>query len=179
MGTGCGGFQLGSASSTSGKCVLLRKGCHVASNSKSYDWDYYDIDTCECSIHGTFVKKWDGRCEDQNLSIAPTIKGTVQQCINYCRKDANCFAFEYKASTQECTKYKQGRYQQTDANGFQFYTLHECPVDGGWGDWGKWMPCTRGITRRRRSCNSPVPSRGGNECQGAPFQQKTCSVTIN
>lgn len=39
------------------------------------------------------------------------------------------------------------------------------PIDGGWGEWGKWEPCSAqcggGFRKRQRRCDSPSPSFGG------------------
>ncbi|KAL4216700.1 hypothetical protein ACF0H5_024423 [Mactra antiquata] len=73
-----------------------------------------------------------------------------------------------------------------------------CPVDGGWGDWTTWTPCSQscgnGTRDRNRTCDNPAPQDGGLYCRGSsndtekclvvecpywlPFQQITaCSVT--
>ncbi|XP_067654843.1 SCO-spondin-like isoform X1 [Haliotis asinina] len=60
--------------------------------------------------------------------------------------------------------------------------LPRCPIDGGFSAWTQWenvTPCsptcgavsTRQV-RRRRFCNSPVPSDGGRNCTGA-FEELT------
>ncbi|XP_038045102.1 SCO-spondin-like [Patiria miniata] len=45
-----------------------------------------------------------------------------------------------------------------------------CVVDGKPGPWGMWSVCTAtcggGTQHRKRSCNSPVPQNGGDECTG-------------
>ncbi|XP_049270622.1 hemicentin-1 [Rhipicephalus sanguineus] len=53
-----------------------------------------------------------------------------------------------------------------------------CPVNGGWGPWSEWSACSAscggGTRTRRRSCDSPVPMRGGRQCQGEPEQEDFC-----
>ncbi|XP_074658678.1 thrombospondin-2-like [Tubulanus polymorphus] len=43
-----------------------------------------------------------------------------------------------------------------------------CPVNGNWGIWSGWSPCSTpcgaGIMSRRRLCNSPPASNGGLAC---------------
>lgn len=52
-------------------------------------------------------------------------------------------------------------------------------VNGGWGEWSEWTPCTQscdgGTTSRNRTCDSPEPSDDGEECQGAGVEMKVCN----
>ncbi|WAR26346.1 LOW QUALITY PROTEIN: HMCN1-like protein [Mya arenaria] len=45
-----------------------------------------------------------------------------------------------------------------------------CPVDGNWALWYPWSPCqgdcSKGTRSRFRNCNNPLPSCGGNQCDG-------------
>ena len=47
---------------------------------------------------------------------------------------------------------------------FSFYNL----VIGAWGKWGEWETCSKtcngGNQTRKRLCDNPVPSHGGDEC---------------
>ncbi|XP_033105528.1 hemicentin-1-like isoform X2 [Anneissia japonica] len=51
-------------------------------------------------------------------------------------------------------------------------------VDGGFGPWTPWEPCSktcgRGIRTRERKCNNPAPQYGGRECQGRTTEQVLC-----
>ena len=53
------------------------------------------------------------------------------------------------------------------------------PVDGSWGAWQIWTPCSQtcgvGTAERVRSCSSPVPAHGGADCQGKPSETKICN----
>lgn len=55
-----------------------------------------------------------------------------------------------------------------------------CHVDGGWGQWAAWSPCSlscgTGLQSRRRSCNNPAPQGGGRGCVGAAEQTKDCNT---
>lgn len=46
------------------------------------------------------------------------------------------------------------------------------PVDGGWGEWGAWTPCSTscggGERRRSRVCNAPEPEHNGLDCSDIP-----------
>ena len=52
-------------------------------------------------------------------------------------------------------------------------------VNGGWGSWSEWAECTAscdgGTTNRNRSCDSPPPSKGGEDCRGAAVEMKVCN----
>ncbi|XP_044178032.1 coadhesin-like [Acropora millepora] len=58
------------------------------------------------------------------------------------------------------------------------YIQHRCPVDGMWGSWTKWSPCSnkcgRGIRYRKRFCNNPKPANNGLTCLGSRFQMVGC-----
>ncbi|KAG9267083.1 A disintegrin and metalloproteinase with thrombospondin motifs 7 [Astyanax mexicanus] len=51
-------------------------------------------------------------------------------------------------------------------------------VDGGWGPWSEWSPCTRtcgaGIQSAQRDCDSPAPKNGGRYCLGERLRYKVC-----
>ncbi|XP_076455301.1 hemicentin-1-like isoform X2 [Babylonia areolata] len=53
-----------------------------------------------------------------------------------------------------------------------------CPIDGEWGVWEPWGPCSLscgvGAQQRRRQCNNPRPQFNGAPCQGEEVQQQPC-----
>ncbi|XP_050315831.1 A disintegrin and metalloproteinase with thrombospondin motifs 9-like isoform X2 [Anthonomus grandis grandis] len=53
-------------------------------------------------------------------------------------------------------------------------------IDGGWGAWQPWGPCSRtcggGIKKSVRYCDSPVPENGGNYCIGDSVQYMSCNT---
>eukprot|EP00111_Clytia_hemisphaerica_P007868 TCONS_00022855-protein len=55
-----------------------------------------------------------------------------------------------------------------------------CPVDGKWGNWTSFGPCTKscegGFKIRSRACNNPPPKYGGKDCVGDSVQNRTCNV---
>ncbi len=56
-------------------------------------------------------------------------------------------------------------------------------VDGGWGSWSTWGPCTvtcgsGGTYNRTRSCNNPQPAHGGEVCSGSTWETEDCSPII-
>lgn len=63
-----------------------------------------------------------------------------------------------------------------------------CPVDGNWGPWFGWSPCSEscggGTRRRERRCNYPPPTHGGKDCPGKseriqPCNEEKCPVDGN
>ncbi|KAG7219079.1 hypothetical protein INR49_019341 [Caranx melampygus] len=67
-----------------------------------------------------------------------------------------------------------GEAQQTE----RCSHLPFCPVDGGWGPWSAFEPCsvTCGVGQRVsvRTCNNPTPQHGGKQCPGDRRQTKIC-----
>ncbi|KAJ8319985.1 hypothetical protein KUTeg_001572 [Tegillarca granosa] len=58
--------------------------------------------------------------------------------------------------------------------------LDPCPIDGGFSRWSDWSVCSatcgRGISTRTRSCDSPAPQYGGQDCNGEREEQKQCMI---
>lgn len=52
-------------------------------------------------------------------------------------------------------------------------------VDGNWGPWFGWSPCSKscdgGTRRRERRCNYPPPTHGGKVCPGRAERVQTCN----
>ncbi|XP_027579260.2 hemicentin-1 [Pipra filicauda] len=55
-----------------------------------------------------------------------------------------------------------------------------CPVDGNWGHWQPWSPCSAscggGEQSRVRLCGSPAPSNRGRPCPGDSSQISRCNT---
>ncbi|TRY98260.1 hypothetical protein DNTS_000607 [Danionella cerebrum] len=53
-------------------------------------------------------------------------------------------------------------------------------VDGGWGEWGSWQPCSRscggGVKFSYRECNHPTPLNGGKYCVGKRVNFQSCNT---
>ncbi|CAH3135598.1 unnamed protein product, partial [Porites lobata] len=53
-----------------------------------------------------------------------------------------------------------------------------CPVDGMWGSWNSWSPCSTtcgyGTRERRRLCDNPKPAYDGKNCLGVGYQKRRC-----
>nr|XP_022344318.1 SCO-spondin-like isoform X5 [Crassostrea virginica] len=57
-----------------------------------------------------------------------------------------------------------------------------CPIDGGFTNWGSWGTCTvtcgGGTQVRTRSCTNPAPQYGGALCSGATSQSQDCNTQV-
>ncbi|CAG2194245.1 Hemicentin-1,Coadhesin,Adhesion G protein-coupled receptor B3,Thrombospondin-2,Thrombospondin-1,Mucin-like protein [Mytilus edulis] len=55
-----------------------------------------------------------------------------------------------------------------------------CPVIGAWSEWGVWSLCSNlcgsGNRTRRRLCDNPPPSYGGEYCNGNTLDSDTCNT---
>ncbi|KAM9212162.1 hemicentin-1 [Dugong dugon] len=51
-------------------------------------------------------------------------------------------------------------------------------VHGGFSQWSAWRSCSvtcgKGIQKRSRLCNSPLPANGGKSCQGSDSEMRNC-----
>ncbi|GBM98114.1 Hemicentin-1, partial [Araneus ventricosus] len=58
----------------------------------------------------------------------------------------------------------------------------ECPVNGEWGPWSAWGPCSsscnKGQKKRFRSCDNPAPAGGGRECSGSSQETEVCNAHL-
>ncbi|XP_046379285.1 netrin receptor UNC5C-like isoform X2 [Haliotis rufescens] len=51
-----------------------------------------------------------------------------------------------------------------------------CPVDGLWAPWSSWSTCSPDcIHHRRRSCDNPKPTNGGDYCNGNDLDTTNCT----
>ncbi|XP_063441023.1 thrombospondin-1-like isoform X2 [Mytilus trossulus] len=57
-----------------------------------------------------------------------------------------------------------------------------CPVDGNWGPWGIFEPCSvtcgTGLHNRSRICNDPAPSLNGKPCNGEENSSEICNTEV-
>lgn len=61
-------------------------------------------------------------------------------------------------------------------------TRKPIPIHGGWSEWSKWSNCSKscgqGYQRRLRQCNQPIPSLGGQNCNGTNVENRTCRNSV-
>ncbi|XP_022085366.1 hemicentin-1-like isoform X2 [Acanthaster planci] len=57
--------------------------------------------------------------------------------------------------------------------------MRNCPVDGRYGPWTNWQPCSttcgNGEQIRTRQCNNPPPQNFGRDCLGPAMHKRMCS----
>ncbi|KAL4218919.1 Hemicentin-1 [Mactra antiquata] len=111
-----------------------------------------------------------------------------------CSVDGNWGSWsDWQACSLTCGEGYQERYRSCDSpppsNRGRFCNgpeadrkkclLRKCPVDGLWGGWGHWTPCTTscegGTRSRARLCNNPEPQFGGLFCMGTDSQIDYCN----
>jgi len=73
-----------------------------------------------------------------------------------------------------------GNECQGPANETQMCNTHHCPVDGAWGAWTAWGTCSTtcgdGTHSRTKSCDSPAPAYGGQNCSGQGTESRRCNL---
>ncbi|XP_053549598.1 complement component C8 beta chain [Bombina bombina] len=96
---------------------------------------------------------------------------------------------EYQAETSSCrcapcrnngiTVFKENRCECVCPLGYKGVACEITKrsgntIDGGWGCWSNWTPCSRGTQTRQRQCNNPSAQNGGNQCEGETTQSNKC-----
>ena len=106
---------------------------------------------------GKLWDKFDKKCLKKGY--ATTLSG--------CQPEENS---EHKSNDRHC-----GKLEQELAN-----CGVNCPVDGGWGDFGDWSECSVecgvGEMTRERECDNPAPENGGAKCEGAGTETMECQM---
>ncbi|XP_044157271.1 complement component C8 beta chain [Bufo gargarizans] len=47
-------------------------------------------------------------------------------------------------------------------------------IDGSWSCWSSWTSCSGRVQTRQRQCNNPSPQNGGQSCEGAATDTRSC-----
>ncbi|XP_063675855.1 coadhesin-like [Bolinopsis microptera] len=75
-----------------------------------------------------------------------------------------------------------GKECEGDSTETRECNTQECPVNGGWTDFGGWSECSKdcgtGTQTRTRTCTNPTPEHGGKECEGDSTQAQECNTQI-
>ncbi|KAL4222956.1 ADAM metallopeptidase with thrombospondin type 1 motif [Mactra antiquata] len=109
-------------------------------------------DITQCTVADCNTASVTGTCEDKSSVCLPSYCNT-QWGNNNCPKTCN-----------QCAP---------------TYVTPPLPINGGWGPWGTYLPCSvtcgPGVRNRYRMCNNPTPSNGGQPCVGEPKQTTPCA----
>ncbi|KAK3087485.1 hypothetical protein FSP39_006555 [Pinctada imbricata] len=123
--------------------------------------DSQELEFCNdfpCPVHGN----WGGWSIWSSCSV--TCGEGTQERLRYC--DSPAAAHGGRPCPGEGTENKDCRARQ-------------CFVDGGWGQWLSWSPCSRscggGSRTRLRRCDNPIPRFGGALCSGRDMQKDFCN----
>ncbi|XP_063684803.1 SCO-spondin-like [Bolinopsis microptera] len=110
---------------------------------------------------------------------------TIQDCVNTCASKDNCAAINWKKTKWgfRCFLKKPGYGKLSNspkATAVEMCCLdNNCPVDGGWGEYGAWSECSDlcggGTQTRSRDCNNPAPANGGEACAGKDVETQSCN----
>ncbi|NWV74906.1 CO8B protein, partial [Dasyornis broadbenti] len=87
------------------------------------------------------------RCAPCRANGIPFLKGTECECL--------C-PLGYKGTACEISKRK------------------DPAINGNWGCWASWSPCSGGQRTRRRQCDNPAPQDGGSSCSGLDSETVLC-----
>ncbi|XP_052278788.1 SCO-spondin-like isoform X3 [Dreissena polymorpha] len=91
-----------------------------------------------------------------------------------------------QSRNRNCTNPPQaygGKDCGSDDSAFQNCSISiPCPVAGGWSTWSDWSSCSAtcqapGLQYRNRSCDSPTPDNGGQNCTGGVGDMRNCHGT--
>ncbi|XP_048242212.1 hemicentin-1-like isoform X1 [Haliotis rufescens] len=145
---------------------------------------------------GTFCTGNSSETEERNCGLPPcTVDGGITPWSTWshtpCSKTCGRQATRVAVRTRSCT------YPDPQTSGDcpesrmetreEGCTLSECPVDGGFTQWGQWAnpPCsvtcgsraTKNVSRVR-SCSNPIPQNGGTFCTGnnSETEERNCAL---
>lgn len=130
-----------------------------------------DFDSCESNpcLNGVCQDKLEGfECSCFYGFYGITCEGNVDDCVdNACENNATC-------------KDGAANYTCLCSDGFKGALCEIAMVDGGWGKWSEWSPCSvtcgNGTKRRHRFCNNPAPDNGGLDCPGSATDHTVCTM---
>eukprot|EP00794_Sanderia_malayensis_P004421 gene4421-5011_t len=132
---------------------------------------------------------------ENGLSALDVVKiNALYDCSNKVSTSRNYMSAwsEWSACNNNCYKQRQrfcmasemGKCKKVNKHGVETQSLIcstvECfaPVDGHWGRWSAWSPCSvtcgQGTRSRKRRCTDPVPKHGGKQCQGRNVGTAVC-----
>uniref|UniRef100_W5KIN5 ADAM metallopeptidase with thrombospondin type 1 motif 7 n=1 Tax=Astyanax mexicanus TaxID=7994 RepID=W5KIN5_ASTMX len=125
-------------------------------------------------LYGNSPPNW-SRCSRQYITRFLEDKANTDVCSTlWCTVDSTCHSkLDGAVDGTKCGEGKWCLSGECVPTGLQ-----PEKVDGGWGPWSEWSPCTRtcgaGIQSAQRDCDSPAPKNGGRYCLGERLRYKVC-----
>lgn len=124
------------------------------------------------------------QCNAQNCPI----DGNWGEWTQWTNCDVSC-AGGRRSRQRACTNPKPmygGIDCSGDAHQEEKCATYPCPIDGGWGSWGPYSPCSavcgsqsNGFRYAQRYCTNPAPQYNGRDCTGDKYKYIPCSPTCS
>ncbi|VDI02394.1 Hypothetical predicted protein [Mytilus galloprovincialis] len=94
--------------------------------------------------------------------------------------DFNCYSSDTRLINCRLQSWDRNSCSHSDDVGIKCFGKNV--ESGNWGEWSVWDSCypSCGLAsqRRRRRCNSPIPSAGGRYCIGQNSQWQRCKLAV-
>jgi len=159
---------------------LLNRRDRTSSNYDGFliDWNNYNQTiyalACKCAElakkkgYRYFGLQFYGECWSGPENPSFDRDGPSDQCLNGYYKECD------NTDTNICIGKQFTNYI------YKLTSLFKPGVNGGWGEWESWSPCSQscngGKRVRKRSCDSPQPSLGGYDCIGSATETGDCNT---
>ncbi|XP_078337815.1 uncharacterized protein LOC111100868 [Crassostrea virginica] len=168
--------------------MTTKRNCSLLSTGDIVSWKEFE------NVNLDFVfKQFPSDCDDWNSCISnPCLNGICQDKLDgfECHCQYGFFGDTCEWNIDDCDENacaNNSTCQDGSANytclckeGFKGDLCEIAMVDGGWGKWNEWTPCSvtcgNGTQRRHRYCNNPAPDNGGIECPGNSTEIRMCSM---
>uniref|UniRef100_A0A7M5XCX9 SUEL-type lectin domain-containing protein n=1 Tax=Clytia hemisphaerica TaxID=252671 RepID=A0A7M5XCX9_9CNID len=108
-----------------------------------------------------------------------TVDGKWGNWTSFTKCSKSC-GVGFQTRSRICNKPKcGGKSCQGFSTESQQCNVQDCPVDGKWGNWTSYGPCTKscggGFQIRSRACDNPPQKYGGKDCLGRATENRTCN----
>lgn len=184
-------LNIWSTNSTNLKAALSdvmtnKKMCSLKSTGDILSWRTFE----NINLENTF-KNIPSSCDDfDSCKLGQCANGICKDTLDgfECKCHAGFYGETCESNTDDCignacennSTCEDGilHYTCNCSSGFKGILCEIAMVNGGWGSWNSWAPCSEtcgnGTQKRTRVCNDPEPDNGGLECPGNSTEFKTC-----
>ncbi|XP_065641512.1 A disintegrin and metalloproteinase with thrombospondin motifs adt-1 isoform X3 [Hydra vulgaris] len=145
--------------------------------------------TCEvmeCFVFWTQWSSWTS-CNSSHEFMNRTRECLVSNTSNWCDGEMleirECFEMwsSWSECSVSCGRGNKTSYSLKGKERVESCGTYNCPVDGMWGNW-KNLDCSKtcgsGIKTFSRTCNSPYPAYGGQNCMGTSNYTEDCHSDV-